>query len=305
MRSVRTDLAAEASQLQGASIPGVESIIHNEDRQIAVTTVRVLNDDGARAIGKPPGVYVNIDAADLRNRDPELSERVSRRMAQEMEPMLPSLKGRDTVLIIGLGNWNITPDALGPRVVSKMMVTRHLLELIPDKVDERVRSVCALSPGVLGITGIETGEIILGVVDKVKPVAVVAIDALASRSTSRLGTTIQISDAGINPGSGVGNHRMELNSRTLGVPVISIGVPLVVYAGTIARDIIELIDGPQAGDRAERMIQQVVTESLGELIVTPKEIDALVNDVARTISIGLNLLLHKGVTIDEIDRFLM
>ena len=305
MRSVRTDLAAEATQLYEGGVSGVETLENRDDRQITVTTVRVTTDEGARAIGKPKGYYINIDALELKNRDPELSERVSRRMAREMEGMLPAVKGKDTVLVIGLGNWNITPDALGPRVVSKMMVTRHLIELIPDKVDERVRSVCALSPGVLGITGIETGEIILGVVDKIKPVAIIAIDALASRSTARLGTTIQVSDAGISPGSGVGNHRMELNRQTLGVPVISIGVPLVVYAGTIARDVIELMDGPQAGDRAERLIQQVVNENLGELIVTPKDIDALVDDVARTISIGLNLLIHKGVTVDEIDRFLM
>lgn len=305
MRSVRTDLAAEATQLYEGGVSGVETLENRDDRQITVTTVRVTTDEGARAIGKPKGYYINIDALELKNRDPELSERVSRRMAREMEGMLPAVKGKDTVLVIGLGNWNITPDALGPRVVSKMMVTRHLIELIPDKVDERVRSVCALSPGVLGITGIETGEIILGVVDKIKPIAIIAIDALASRSTARLGTTIQVSDAGISPGSGVGNHRMELNRQTLGVPVISIGVPLVVYAGTIARDVIELMDGPQAGDRAERLIQQVVNENLGELIVTPKDIDALVDDVARTISIGLNLLIHKGVTVDEIDRFLM
>ena len=305
MRSVRTDLAAEARELAGRSIPGVESVVSRDGEDITVTKVRVLNEAGASAMGKPPGLYINIDAEPLKKRDPELQERVSRRMAMEMEPMMPELKRGGTVLVVGLGNWNITPDALGPRVVSKMMVTRHLIQLIPDQVDERVRSVCAMAPGVLGITGIETGEIILGVVEKIKPSVLIAIDALASRSTARLGTTVQISDSGISPGSGVGNNRMQLNSATIGIPVISIGVPLVVYAGTIARDVIELIDGAAAGDKAENMIRQVVSEHLGDLIVTPKDIDAIVDDVARMLSLGLNLMIHKGVTVDEIDRFMM
>lgn len=305
MRSVRTDLAAEARELAGSAVPGVESVVNNDEQDITVTRVRVLDDRGAAAMGKPPGLYINIDASALKNRDPEFMERVSRRMAREMETMLPDYGRNSTVMIVGLGNWNITPDALGPRVVSKMMVTRHLIELIPDQVDERVRSVCAMAPGVLGITGIETGEIIMGVMNKIKPAAMIAIDALASRSTARLGTTIQITDAGISPGSGIGNHRMELNSRTLGVPVLSIGVPLVVYAGTIARDVIELLDGTMAGGKAENMIHQVVSEHLGDLIVTPKEIDSLVDDVSRMLSLGLNLLIHKGVTVDEVDRFMM
>ena len=287
------------------SIPGVQSDVNKQDVDITVTTVRVLDEQGANAMGKPVGLYINIECDKLRDRDPELSERVSKRLAKELAPLLAAAKDSGTIMIVGLGNWNITPDALGPRVVSEMMVTRHLLELIPDQVDERVRSVCALAPGVLGITGMETGEIIMGVVEKIKPTALIAIDALASRSTARLGTTIQVTDAGISPGSGVGNHRMTLNRQTLGVPVISIGVPLVVYAGTIARDVIELMDGQNAGDRAENMIRQVVSEHLGDLIVTPKEIDALVDDVARTVSLGLNLSIHQGVTVDEIDRFMM
>ncbi len=303
--SVRTDLAAEARELAGQSIAGVESTVDNRDQDITVTTVRVLNDIGAQAMGKPVGLYINIDAAELKNRDPEFVERVSRRMGDELKKMLPGFGKEGTVLVVGLGNWNITPDALGPRVVEKLMVTRHLIQLIPDQVDERVRSVCAMAPGVLGITGIETGEIILGVVEKIKPTAMVAIDALASRSTARLGTTIQITDSGICPGSGVGNHRMQLNTQTLGVPVISIGVPLVVYAGTIARDVIELLDGTTAGDQAEGMIRKVVSEHLGDLIVTPKEIDAIVDDVARLVALGINLSIHDGVTVDEIDRFMM
>jgi len=163
-------------------------------------------------MGKPKGNYITLEAPGIKDRDPVFEESISEEMAQELKKILPLHKD-SKVLVVGLGNWNITPDALGPKVVDRVMVTRHILELIPDQVDERVRSVCAIAPGVLGITGIETGEIIKGIVEKVKPDVVVAIDALASRRADRIGTTIQIADTGINPGSGIGNKRMELNEK--------------------------------------------------------------------------------------------
>ncbi|MDD4797432.1 MAG: GPR endopeptidase, partial [Eubacteriales bacterium] len=209
-----------------------------------------------------------------------------------------------TILVIGLGNWDITPDSLGPRAVGQIMVTRHLMQMIPDQIDERVRALCALSPGVLGITGIETAEIIRGVVERVKPDILIAIDALAARSISRLGTTVQLSDAGIHPGSGVGNHRMALNRETLGVPVLSIGVPLVVYAGTIARDVIENLGGMRDTQRIDDAIEQVLHGTDTEMMVTPKDVDQLVEDTARMVATGINLMVHRGVTIDEIARFM-
>jgi len=227
---------------------------------------------------------------------------------------------RDNLLVIGLGNWNVTPDALGPKVVSRLMVTRHLLEYVPDQVDEGVRPVCAVSPGVLGITGIETGEIVRGIVDRVKPDVVIAIDALASRKMERVNTTIQIADTGISPGSGVGNKRMELSRETLGVPVIAIGVPTVVDAATMANDTIDLVidnlirEAKEDShfynmlkniDRNEKyqLIQEVLQPYVGNLVVTPKEIDDVVDRIAKVIANGLNIALHQGITLNDVNRY--
>ncbi|MGI5878194.1 MAG: GPR endopeptidase [Christensenellales bacterium] len=314
MSDIRTDLALEAREIledrSASQIPGVEADINRDDRDITITRVRVTSNAGETALGKPRGIYVTLEAPNLRDRDPVLEERVSYCLARELKPLLPPIDRNFSALVVGLGNWNITPDALGPRVVSKMMVTRHLLKVIPDQVDERVRPVCALAPGVLGITGIETAEIIQGVVEKVGPTVVFIVDALASRRTDRISTTIQISDTGLNPGSGIGNKRSTLDRNSLGVPVIALGVPMVVYATTIVRDALEILsrEAPGSGmpreETLQRMIDQVVAKKLGDLVVTPKEIDTIVDDVARILSMGLNLLIHDGVTIDEINRFL-
>ncbi len=241
-------------------------------------------------------------------------------MAVELKKILP-LDENSKVLVVGLGNWNITPDALGPKVIERIMVTRHLLELIPDQVDERVRSVCAVAPGVLGITGIETGEIIRGIVDKVKPDVVIAIDALASRKADRIGTTIQITDTGINPGSGIGNKRMGLNEETLGTKTVAIGVPTVVYAHTIGRDSLQMLINEFANQatpgtefykmlqqlddqQMDVLVQQVLTQGLGDLVVTPKEVDTLIDDVANIIADGLNLAIHDDISLEEARRFL-
>ena len=218
------------------------------------------------------------------------------------------------MLVVGLGNWNITPDSLGPKVVDRIMVTRHLLELIPDKVDERVRSVCAISPGVLGITGIETGEIIRGVIEKINPDVVIAIDALASRRTDRIGVTIQLADTGINPGSGIGNKRMALNKETLGADTIAIGVPTVVYAHTIGRDTLKLMQdsAPQVVSEAnftseeqlDIMLSQILSENMGDLVVTPKDVDIMIDNISGIIADGINLAVHNNVSLDEIRTFL-
>ena len=271
-------------------------------------------------MGKPMGNYITLEAPGIKDRDPEFEESISQELAAELREIL-SIDKDSKVLIVGLGNWNITPDALGPKVVDRIMVTRHLLELIPDQVDDRVRSVCAVAPGVLGITGIETSEIIKGIVDKVKPDVVIAIDALASRKTDRIGTTIQIADTGINPGSGIGNKRMGLNEETLGTKTIAIGVPTVVYAHTIGRDSLQMLVNEFANQatpgsefykmiqqldeqQMDALVQQVLTRGLGDLVVTPKEVDSLIDDVAGIIADGLNLAIHDNVSLEEVRRFL-
>lgn len=328
-RSKRTDLTLEAQELfkeqqlrqtpnEKSDPPGVE-VENAGDDNIKITRVRVTSPTGEASIGKPMGNYITLEVPGLRYNDQELYENTCKALAKELASIL-KLGPKSTILIVGLGNWNVTPDALGPKVVSSVMVTRHLLEYVPDQVDEGVRPVCAVAPGVLGITGIETGEIVRGIVDKVKPDVIIAIDALASRKMERVNTTIQIADTGISPGSGVGNKRMELSKATLGVPVIAIGVPTVVDAATMANDTIDLVldsminQAPQGTDfynmlktidRNEKyqMIQEVLQPYIGNLIVTPKEIDEVVERVSKVIANGLNISLHQGITLNDVNRY--
>ena len=214
-------------------------------------------------------------------------------------------------MVVGLGNRFITPDALGPNTVDSVEVTRHLFEQMPERVNPTSRSVCALAPGVLGITGIETLEIIRGVVDRVQPGLIIAIDALASRSIRRISTTIQLADTGITPGSGIGNRRMGINEQSLGVPVIAVGVPTVVDAATIANDAIELIMqavndavgedsdtmrslGFLNDDNRYEMIRTVLYPSVGDLIVTPKEVDTIIQDISGVVARGINRAVGNG-----------
>lgn len=323
MTSIRTDLALEAKEFHESkskeSIPGVR-VDTDGDKDIKITRVRIEDETGARLMGKPVGNYITIEVPRLKEKDIDLMEDVSRTLAKEIISLV-KLDDKSVILVVGLGNWNITPDSLGPKVIEKIMVTRHMTEFLPDQIDDSVRSVCALSPGVLGITGIETSEIILGVVNRVKPDLVIAIDALASRKLERVNTTIQIADTGINPGSGVGNNRKELNQKSMGVPVIAIGVPTVVDAATMANDTIDLvIDNliKQAQkeksfyemlkniNREEKMtlINEVLAPHMGSLMVTPKEIDGFIEDISDVIADGLNISLHPGIHMDDVHRFI-
>lgn len=322
MTSIRTDLAMEARELYGEQsndMEGIESENHESDG-IEITRVKITSPVGEAKIGKPMGTYITIEAEDIKNGDVEFTELVSQKLGQEIKSLVDL--GKDSnVLVVGLGNWNITPDSLGPKVVNRTMITRHIIELIPDQVDERVRSVCAIAPGVLGITGIETGEVVKGLVDRIKPDLVIVVDALASRKTQRIGTTIQIADTGISPGSGIGNKRMGINEENLGIKTIAIGVPTVVFAHTIGRDSLELLIEEFANQTApgtafykiirempenqlDAMVNQVLSQGLGDLVVTPKEVDMLIDDISQIISDGLNLALHEDITLEESRRFL-
>jgi len=319
----RTDLAIESREIyrEGTrrEVPGVQ-VEEAGYSEIKVTRVKVLDELGERYIGKPRGNYITLEVPKLNENDMELQQQVSTVMSEELKKLI-NIDKKAPVLVVGLGNWNITPDALGPKVVSKLMITRHLLEYIPDQVDERVRPVCAVSPGVLGITGIETGEIIRGVVEKVKPALLIAIDALASRKMERISTTIQIGDTGINPGSGIGNRRMTINKENLGIPVIAIGVPTVVDAATIASDVIDLVidslikntpeDSPiyniiKNMDRGDKyaLIREVLNPYTGNLVVTPKEIDSMIENISKIVANGINLALHPGITYEEMLSFI-
>lgn len=244
--AVRTDLALEAHDYAraalGKSVPGV-TIDTERDDGITVTRVSVTDETGARAIGKQPGTYVTLEVPGLRRQDTPLRHRVAGRLAQELEGFFDrlGLGPQSSVLVIGLGNAQVTPDALGPLVVENLLVTRHLFELAPEQVAHGYRPVSALAPGVLGTTGIETSDIVLAICRYVRPDAVIVVDALAARALERVNTTIQIADTGIQPGSGVGNKRKPLDRTALGVPVLAIGVPTVVDAATIAYDAIDYV----------------------------------------------------------------
>ncbi|MFO7288837.1 spore protease [Planifilum fulgidum] len=323
---VRTDLAREAHDLarekrtDGSAVPGVR-IEEDEDRGIRVSWIWVENDEGSRELGKKPGTYLTLEVPGLRSKDSKLQHRVAVRFAEEFGRFLKETGVSDDakVLIVGLGNWNVTADALGPFVVKHIMVTRHLFELMPEQVEEGYRPVSAVSPGVLGITGIETSEIVHGIVEKTRPDLVIAIDSLASRSLTRVNTTIQVADSGINPGSGVGNRRKALTKETLGVPVIAVGVPTVVDAVTIVHDTLNLalaylkremgkeksghpLDPVNLPDLRELEEQEITQEMRSRFLgliggLSPEEKRQLIHEVLTPL--GQNLI----VTPKEVDAF--
>lgn len=324
MFSVRTDLAVEVRELykkdSGREVPGVKVDVDNEEDGINITTVKVENNEGSKIMGKGIGTYITIDAPGIKHYDADFHDSLSKSLAKQLVKVIDVDKDQ-TTLVVGLGNWNVTPDSLGPKVISKLMVTRHLKKLIPDQIEEGINPVCAVSPGVLGLTGIETAEIIQGIVAKVKPDYVIVIDALASRKMERVATTIQIGDTGINPGSGVGNKRMGLTKESLGVPVIAIGVPTVVDAATMANDTIDfmidsLIEQSKDNegfynmlknvnkDEKYMMIKEILNPYIGNLIVTPKEIDSLIEDISKIIANGINVALHSAIELKDINRYI-
>lgn len=310
--AVRTDLALESAELywetgEDSEIPGV-SFTKREDAGIEVSCVEILNEEGERAIGKKKGKYVTISLPELSDCDAEKRETVGKILSEELNKII---QNRGLTLVAGLGNREITPDSLGPSVISKLIVTRHLFKEMPH-VTGNLSPVCALSPGVLGITGIETGEIIKGVAEKVKPDLIIVIDALASRKTERVTRTIQIADTGIQPGSGVGNKRKAINNETMGIPVIAIGVPTVVDALTIASDLLYTAFTSRTKSKSEAeskifKIEDSVTEmkeklppKMQNMMVTPKDIDSLTDKVAGMIADGINRALHRDAEPEEL-----
>ena len=303
-REVWTDLAVERIRAP-ERIPGV-AVEEDHRGLLQISRVRIESEEAELRVGKRRGRYITLEAPGLRRRNAALQEDTARALADELRSFLPEAADAE-ILVVGLGNWNATPDALGPRVVADLLITRHLREQVPEDLRGGLRSLCAVAPGVLGTTGIETGEIIRAIVDRIHPDAMIAVDALASRSIDRIAATIQLADTGIHPGSGVGNDRGDLSSETLGVPVIAVGVPTVVHAFTIASDTVDLLiqriprrpefAGLRAMDPEEkrRLIAEVLTPSVGDLMVTPKEIDVLIEDMSRIIAAAINAAVHPKI----------
>ena len=298
---IRTDLAMESREWAGA-MSGVRTQEFSRNG-VEETRVYVETEEAAQALQKERGQYITLTLPDFLHAGAQERTRLARALADALRGMLPP---QGDLMIVGLGNRHMTADALGTRTLEGLLITRHMKDLTAGGLEGRLRGVCAIAPGVLGVTGMETAEVVQGMVEHVRPAAVIAIDALAARESSRICTTIQITDTGISPGSGVGNHRMGLNQETLHIPVIAVGVPMVVYAAVIARDALGLLmkeEGIEESTREQAlddMIAHVVHGGLGEMVVTPREVDELVGKVAAVLADGLNFALQSRLSEEEI-----
>lgn len=290
----RTDLAVERTVSPGVSEDGV-FVDTQRNGDMEITWVRIESEKAAEKLGKAQGVYWTLSHPRLPLLSPEERMPVARQIGQMLRLLLPP-KGE--ILVLGLGNRHMTADALGDRVVSGVLVTRHLRE-------PSLRSVCAVSPGVLGVTGVETAELALGLTERLKPAAVLVIDALAAMDTSRIGATIQLTDTGIHPGSGVGNHRAGITSETLHVPVIAVGIPMVVYTSTIVRDALRgMFAASDGSEKAEAMANQLAGSMADDLVVTPRNIDELVQNLADMLALAINSALQPEFSLEELAHYL-
>lgn len=351
--TVRTDLAVEAKDmladkqaLEKKPMTGIE--VNETKKGNDVVTYVTIDEQAAKKTAKKPGDYITIHTESVKSQDSTKQKEAASVFSQELKALLAKEKIADdeSCLIVGLGNWNVTPDALGPMTVEKTLVTSHLFKLHPETVSDGYRPVSAITPGVMGVTGIETSHVIQGIIQQQSPDFVIAIDALASRSMERINATIQLSNTGIHPGSGVGNKRKELSKDTLGIPVIAIGVPTVVDAVTITSDTIDYLlkhfgkewrekDNPSKSltpanmnfgkrtltekdmpsvekkqavfgmvgklSEAEKraLITEVLTPLGHNLMVTPKEVDGYMKDMAHLLAAGINAALHPAVDVEQ------
>ncbi|MBR3249507.1 MAG: GPR endopeptidase [Clostridia bacterium] len=311
MYNFRTDLAVERHDIYRKAnkienkIDGIDVEEQAIDDKLKVTRVKVTNENGEQAIGKPIGSYITVDVKDLKMADEEDIQKSAEILSKELVPLLDKhIDKQGEILVVGLGNLYVTPDSLGPKVINDIDVTRHLIKYVPQYVEEGTRMVSAVSPGVLGTTGIETMEILKGIVENVHPKLVIVIDALASRSIERISSTIQLSDTGIVPGAGVGNSRKEISQRTLGIPVIAMGIPTVVESAVLVNDCLDLFitklqTQAKSNDYLNKLKEQDNYEEIKEalvpndynMIVTPKEIDDLIENMSSIVARGINMSL--------------
>ena len=313
--SIHTDLALEEKERFESDHVEVQGVIleeeYDKEREIRITKVKIETEKGARAMGKPVGTYITMEAPNMAVPDEEYHREISEELAKYIKELIKIEKEDYVVLVAGLGNRQVTPDALGPHVVDNLVITRHIVKEYGKYAmgEDAVHMTSAIVPGVMAQTGMETLEIIKGIVKETKPDLVIAVDALAARNSKRLNRTIQIADTGINPGSGVGNHRNGITEETIGVPVIAIGVPTVVDAATIVNDTMEnliaaletsetlkgvgvVLQGYNATEKYE-LIKELISPHLNGMFVTPKDIDETIKRIGYTISEGLNILFSE------------
>ncbi|MCD8152169.1 MAG: GPR endopeptidase [Clostridiales bacterium] len=316
MFEVRTDLAVEENERvrkQRQPSRGVSvSEEKYEEGDVRITTVRIETENAVRVMGKPKGTYITLEASCMAEESADYHRNISEYLAAQIRRLIPEGKRPETILVAGLGNRSVTPDALGPRVADNLNITRHILREYGSMAygAGRVEPVCAIVPGVMAQTGMETREILSGVIREVRPDYLIAIDALAARSLKRLCRTIQITDTGIRPGSGVGNHRHSLTEKVLGVPVIAIGIPTVVEAATIVQDSMSefleeisridpmssLLSSWKKLDDVEHgtLVRELMPPRLNQMFVTSKDIDAQIKQMSYTVSEGINLAFFRS-----------
>ena len=297
-RRIRTDLALETTERfaeENAEILGVE--VHeeyDEEKDVRTTVVKIVTENGAKSMGRPQGTYITIEAPELSTPDEDYHREISEEISTHLRKLI-DLKKEKSVLVVGLGNAAITADALGPQVVDNLLMTRHIIKEygLRGIKHEKMHRISGIAPGVMAQTGMETAEIVQGIVSETKPDVVVAIDALAARSVRRLSRTIQITDTGIHPGSGVGNHRNGLTEENLQVKVIGIGVPTVVDAATIVHDsMAHLLDALEETEQKE-FLDEMIAPNLYSMFVTPKDVDETIKYLSFMISEGLNIAFSQ------------
>jgi len=311
MYNFRTDLADERRDLYRKAnkmeneVNGVETEEEQVSEKVKVTRVKIINEEGEQAIGKVKGNYITIDIKKINLLTDEEMDEASNTLSNELKKLIgEKIQFKEDILVVGLGNEEVTPDALGPNVIKDIEVTRHIINYLPQYIDENARPVSAIAPGVLGTTGIETLEIIKGVVEHTKPKLLIVIDALASRSMERISSTIQISDTGIVPGAGIGNTRKELTEKSLGIPVIAIGIPTVVETAVVVNDALDIFieklqQEAKSNDHLNKLKEEDNYEQIKEallpkefnFIVTPKEIDELIQYMSSVVARGINMAL--------------
>lgn len=290
----KTDIAREACEkLLDSQVESREFELYG----LACASVEIKSDEVAKQVGKRKGRYISIESDAILRADNEQYQSVSLAIADQLRQMLP--KDKAPVLVAGLGNRELTPDSIGSKVIDKILVTRHIFEFMPQAADERLRAVSAIAPGVLGVTGIESADIIISIAKKIGAKAIIVIDALAARASERLFATFQISNAGIEPGAGVGNKRSALTEQTAGIPVIALGVPTVVYASSL---VYFAIKNMMQDDKSAEEYAQKISSVAPEMVVTPKEIDTIAKDASQIIADGINFALHN-VPSQEIKQF--
>lgn len=314
MYQVRTDLALETKEKFEEDNIEVKGVVLEEKDipgDMHITKVVIKTENGAKVMGKPKGTYITLEAPNMIEEDEDYHREISIQLAKIVKELSPIEKEDVSVLVVGLGNREVTPDALGPYVIDNIMITRHIIKEFGKYAigEKNTNLISGIVPGVMAQTGMESKEIVQGVVDRTKPDYIVVIDALAARSTKRLNKTIQITDTGINPGSGVGNHRHAINQESLGLPVIAIGIPTVVDAATIVTDTMsDLISAMTQSNKLKglgktldtldevekyELIRELLSPQLNAFFVTPKDIDEAIKRLSYTISEGLNIAFQK------------